>query len=346
MALYVFGDIHFSIATSFYTRASRDYLAWLSMLATSPEEDEVILLGDIGDVVQLTDEAISFIETLHMILSKKFKFIYIIPGNHDEKIDSSGNSLLSYRYLSLKGNVEIIESPLTHKNIQGINCIFYPYIKGVVNPYERYKELTDNSSETHDIAFGHLTLKEALPMIADSIASSSIKAKYKIFGHIHYSPDHYKIHPGSAFPCAVSEDGENRYYVKIVKKDDIEFEYIKYPIFLQFKDITYPELPLEEDRSKCIAYTVVGNVSELTAYSHYKDYYVYRVRNTLFQQKLFNKKNKTTSLSSINFNMQPLPEMLDLLVTDTKLKISDKGYAFLKEILSDIPTRKRVAIPQ
>jgi hypothetical protein len=239
-------DIHLKNQQPFLD-GNREYFKWL---IKNYKNETLVVGGDFYDTSNpFADNENEFIGYL-----KQFKKVFINSGNHD-KSRRAGNSLL---HLNHHDNITVF-SEKTEVVIEGLKCLFLPYIYNMKEQYETI-EWTGNYCFVHgeniEDSFGGVGLK-----------LSNIKAK-QIFSHIHMKKQYDDRHvPGVALP---SRNGEINNSILTI--DSTGINYIDHPIWFDFQDINYGEFP--ENKNNIL--NVKNCPSYASVWEMYKGYYVRR----------------------------------------------------------------------
>ena len=124
--LYGFGDFHFGDMYPWQLDVGEHMLAWVDSLDVGPQQDaEAILAGDVFDNALNAGSCVAQIKKLADILSKKFRFIYILTGNHDRK-KHKGKIQNSLEFLNSWSNIRVIENPEVVVTENGFTCLLMP----------------------------------------------------------------------------------------------------------------------------------------------------------------------------------------------------------------------------
>src|ERR1035437_5793325 len=131
MALVTIGDLHLNEDREWSLAVGEKVLEYIATSPYNKEENTLILLGDLSEKQFFS--GLIYDQLMQLFHSLKYKKVYILKGNHDEKKNVNGKVTLTYHFLKNKRNqkafpnFEVIEQP-TVKDIEGNKVLFLPHL--------------------------------------------------------------------------------------------------------------------------------------------------------------------------------------------------------------------------
>ena len=333
--LYILGDIHFSASRPWRLEMGDSFLNWLADVEVQPDS-YLILLGDLSDSAVNPGKVISQLEKLAQIVSKKFKKTFILKGNHDEKVYQD-EPHLSFEFLGLKPNIQILDTPADQITIGDFNVLalpHYSYRTDLPAFWDYYADLpAEIKDKEYDLTIGHFADSSAY-VFDRQVNISYLKTKVLALGHIHTRENlHYT---GSVYPCKISEEitTHPRAMWHLTKRDGIvSRKEIPLPIFCSFKYWDYPKPLPEKIPGTSIVWTIKNCDIESVAKAHYKDAHIRGVASA-FQPT----RDKGTISSEEGFTaLDPEQVFKDWLI-ESKSVLSRSTVALVKKLLTK-PTK-------
>ena len=243
--IYGFGDFHFGDMYPWQLEVGEHMLTWVKSLNVGPQQDaEAILAGDVFDNALNAGSCVAQIKKLADILSEKFRFVYILTGNHDRK-KHKGKIQNSLEFLNSWNNIRVIENPEVLVTENGFTCLFMPYTvdegQGFVSDtYDKWAATVKHKNI--DVIAGHWTKKSSdVPFAGGDFVDLDKYPKPVTYflGHIHTRIDEDYL--GSIWATKITES--NTDYPRAVKVLDSDRKVTEIPIpeFVKYKTIRYPE---------------------------------------------------------------------------------------------------------
>jgi Icc-related predicted phosphoesterase len=334
----VMGDVHFSHYHKWDYPVGMNFLSWIKDNIKTTPNRALIFLGDLVENEYAVGSEIELMENWYNTLASKYDLIIALVGNHDLKVVNNKEELI-FSFLKNKEKLFIIDKPYTSLTICNKKCLFLPHIRSsdgkAENEYRRYYEkMKDKIGIGYDYAFGHVAVEGTLPKMSNIpyVPKEYIPAEKLIFGHIHNRVTADVL--GSVWACNTDQDKEeNRALAEIdfTKANNEAYSEIKLPKFINYKYVDFPNHITEVAKKyETNLYIVSGNISQDMAEDMYKDYYVYRVRNTLFANQ--DKKAKNNEIQKdVSFVISDFSEQFENMLVEMKINCSER----IKKIVLD-----------
>lgn len=242
--MIIIGDLHAKNKEPF-NKSICQFFEWL---LKKYKNEVIIQLGDLFDSASphnlVIDSIVSYI--------KQFKEFHIIEGNHDTNY-IRGGILTFLRHFD---NVFIYENK-TEIEIEGMKCLMLPYKKNT----EEYEKINWKGN----FLFAHLTNIED-QFGNEGVELKGIEAKH-IYGHTHTFKDYKngKLVLGVPLPTRCGEINNNILEIKNGK-----MIYIEHPIWFEYEDVIYPEMP----RNKNNIINIKNSPSIQSCFEVYKDCHI------------------------------------------------------------------------
>lgn len=263
--LVIIGDTHFTDKEPLRS-AQKLFLSWLSESKYNVSENSFLSLGDLFDRYNpspsVNADVIDFFQNKLKMNSK-----YIISGNYRHEVDSIKKTW-AIQVLSPLEGVELIHIPSKYQ-IDNLKFLALPWYSKTMYPsLPPMKEYYENyPDDNYDFIFGHICDQD---IFGEMIDISHFRGK-KILGHIHKSDGHDNF-LGTPYPVRKDEAGKkNR--IAIIDTLTKELEYVEVPKFIDYFDITYPEMPETTDDFYCI-YDVYNAPSKNVVDDFYSNLYI------------------------------------------------------------------------
>lgn len=242
--MIVIGDIHAKNLEPF----NKSICSFFEWLLEKYRNEVMVQLGDLFDSASPHNTVIDIIVSY----IKQFKEFHIIRGNHDVNFQR-GDILKFLRHFD---NVFVYDEPSVVK-IEEFNCMMLPYKKNT----EDYEKINWKG----DFLFAHLTNIED-QFGNEGVELKGIEAKH-IYGHTHTFKDYKngKLVLGVPLPTRCGEINNNILEIKNGKMN-----YIEHPIWFEYEDVIYPEMPKNKNNILNIKNAPAIN----SVYDVYKDCYV------------------------------------------------------------------------
>lgn len=332
--LYGFGDFHFGDTYPWQLQVGDRVLAWVESLEVGPAEDaEAILVGDVFDNAVNAGSCIAQIKRLADILSRKFRFIYILTGNHDRKLHK-GKIQNSLEFLNSWANIRVIESPEELVTENGFICLFMPYIVNdghgfVSDVYDKWASSVKNKNI--DVLAGHWTKKSSdVPFTGGDFVDLDKYPKPKTYflGHIHTRLDEDYL--GSIWATKVTESSTD--YPRAVKvlDSDRRVTEILVPEFVKYKTIRYPEKITDNDSDLIHIYTVENFNNLQAAKVFYKGFNIKAVSKGTD----FTRADNVESSDEDFISYTDMKKAFDDMIRESDIKVSRKLYKLVTNLLS------------
>lgn len=292
-------DLHIKNQQPFLN-GNRELFKWL----IENYKDETLIIG--GD---LWDTSNPFAENEAEFIGyiKQFKQVFINVGNHDQS-RRSGNSLL---HLSHHDNITVF-SKKAEIEIEGLKCLFLPYIHNMKEEYENIEWNGDYCfihGENIEDSFGETGL-----------ILKGIKAE-QIFSHIHMKKEYKNRHvPGVAIPSRNLEINN-----PIITIDNGKISYIDHPIWFEYQDINYGEFP--ENKNNIL--NIKAAPSYPSVWEMYKDYYVRKEGIEIIRTE------NDTNIITTEFEAGDIVDKFNLYAKEKELskEVSDCANRYLQEVI-------------
>lgn len=329
MALYIFGDIHFSSLQPWRLPLGDAFLKWFETFEV-PAGNSLLCLGDYTDGAMLPGKEITQIKRLTNIAKQKFDNVYFLVGNHDLKLIKN-KPQLSFEFVEYEG-VKILREPAEALDIEGMHILSLPhynYRTDIPSMWEHYSNLPKAIRDQHfDLVCGHFSDTSA-QLFDHTTDISYLNADHFVLGHQHLrSSSHYT---GSLFPCKISENDSPKpraVWVYEKKGDRITKKEILLPKFGEYRVAEYPK-PLPKTEGKIVIWTVFGCESEKIARDLYgSDIYIRGVAAN------FVKKNNNIVVSDDAFVMDDPVTVFNEWIKVAKTPISRPVAGLVRKMLA------------
>lgn len=293
--IIVVGDIHLREKEPYYTQG-RMFLKWLFESEHNSNKNILLLLGDIVERINATHELLEIY--LDYFLNKSnFKEIWILQGNHDTAIiKDSYNQIQHSTVLSVFNplkNVKIIKKAMIFDLTQDIplRMLFLPHYDPVSDMIKEYSSINDNNE--FDYCFHHIE-DETQHFGKSYVNLSSLNVKNYLCGHIHNETitkgGHYL---GS--PTFNSKNEKDKIpYIAVIDVKTKKYNLLKVPIFITYKDISYPNKIEKEDI--ITIYTIFDSIDKQTTIEYYKEQ-AKELDSVFYYRRIFNKQIKNDNFS-------------------------------------------------
>lgn len=223
------------------------FMEKLFSLIKNETPDVIVILGDVLHTHERLhtiafNKACEFIRGILKVKNESTK-IYVLVGNHD--MISEREFLNTNHWMNCMkkwdDNLYIVDKVINH-NIQGVNCVFCPYVSA-----GRFKEALstlENEISFFDIVFAHQEFKGCKMGAIISENGDIWPENYPqvISGHIHskQTPQSNIYYPGSALQHAFGENEDNIIaLINISKEEDIIYKKEEIDLGLPRKKIIY-----------------------------------------------------------------------------------------------------------
>jgi DNA repair exonuclease SbcCD nuclease subunit len=321
--IYCIGDLHASLARDWNKESFDKFIKWFTSYPFE-KNSTAFFLGDIFDKAMNYGDTLKMASYFFVKCSHLFKDIYIIAGNHDQKMEKNATEFLQYLG-GTKYQIKIIDKEtileinnqkilaLPHRRVDGKNLDSY-YSNDL--PEEMY-------NTEWDLICGHVAAKESHSFFG-GIDTSKFKTKHWALGHIHIRYGEFKeYYTGSILPNKINEELGDRDRAIFCFNKGQKTE-IKIPKIITYESILFGEVPqyTKESDSLVHVYTVKNCKNKKDAIFHYPNIYIRGV------EKAETKIESTTNITNEIF-MSPL-EALESMIKETKLVLKRKTLALLK----------------
>ena len=271
MAIVVFGDIHFNDERPWSLQAGREFIKYLSECPDNNENNIGVFLGDITEKASISPLVYELLfEFFH---SSKFKYLYILRGNHDKK-RRRDRWVAPLSFLQSTNSpytkIEFVDEPKYIDAAGERPLIFLPFRAPNEEPnMDSYTEALEPwwYERSDALVFGHFadTSSEA---VRDNLINLKKFTGTIVLGHIHNPfSDNYI---GSVMPNSLSEKNVERYYRVY---EGSQRRDVRLPNFLDYYDVTFPEDLPEVDCAVPI-FTIHNCQSQDAALSRYPNAYI------------------------------------------------------------------------
>ena len=233
--IIVCGDLHFTSRKPFFYM-QQDFIKWFVEQDFNNNLNYCLFVGDMYDLEEPDTE--TNLMMFDFISKLKFKKIFVVCGNHPY---SKEKNIYSEEFLNVFNNVLVITKPEII-NIDSYKILALPYIYDFsYDTTKTMKQLYENlpeqfSKEEYDIVTGHFS---DVQMFNDGINVDYIKAKKRIFGHIHIHQENDNF-VGSPYILRYDERNKVSRLVSISLETN-EFRDIKIPTFIEYNKAIYPD---------------------------------------------------------------------------------------------------------
>lgn len=332
--LYGFGDFHFGDMYPWQLDVGEKMLAWVESLKIESKQDtEAILVGDVFDNAVNAGSCVAQIKRLADILSEKFRFVYIITGNHDRKLHK-GRIQNSLEFLNSWPNIRVIENPEELTTENGFKCLCMPYTVDdgcgfVSDVYEKWApEIT---MKNPDIIAGHWTKKSSdVPFTGGDFVDLDKYPKPKAYflGHIHTRIDEDYL--GSIWATKITEAFTD--YPRAIKVLSFngKVEEIQIPEFVKYKTVKYPEKIEQPDNDAVYIYTVENFNNLQAARVFYKGYYI----KAVIKGTDFTKADNVEAANEDLISYSDMKKAFDDMIRESDMKVSRKLYKLVTDLLA------------
>lgn len=333
--LYGFGDFHFGDMYPWQLDVGEHMLAWVDSLDVGSQQDaEAILAGDVFDNALNAGSCVAQIKKLADILSKKFRFIYILTGNHDRK-KHKGKIQNSLEFLNSWSNIRVIENPEVVVTENGFTCLLMPYTvdegQGFVSDtYDKWAATVKHKNI--DVIAGHWTKKNSdVPFSGGDFVDLDKYPKPVTYflGHIHTRLDEDYL--GSIWATKITES--NTDYPRAVKVLDSDRRVTEIPVpeFVKYKAIRYPEKITDPDDGLIYIYTVENFNNLQAAKVFYKGYNIKAVSKGTD----FTKADSVESSDEDLISYTDMKKAFDDMIRESDIKVSRKLYKLVTNLLDN-----------
>lgn len=237
MKLIIMKDYHARSKYPFY-EAQTKFNEWFLNLDINNENNYFLQLGDFFDEYRPDSKTVSM--ALNFVKKMKFKNKIFLAGNLDHSYDVIRKTAIEEILLTID-NVDVDFSPKI-RDIEGFKFLTLPWFydnsdeKGVMREY--YRDLSYD--EKFDVVFYHIEDETIKFGKKKGIDISQIQADYRLGGHIHKKQLNYDL--GMPVLSRGDEIGQLNELMIIDIKTKVR-EIIKVPKFIEYYNITYPEIP-------------------------------------------------------------------------------------------------------
>ncbi|MDA3855370.1 MAG: hypothetical protein PF569_03865 [Candidatus Woesearchaeota archaeon] len=247
--------------------------------------DSLLLIGDLTEKSMNQGAINDFFLNLfqHRI---KIPLIEILEGNHDKNRKGSNN----HTFLSLS-NVKIISHWKVNKE-ENCNMLYLPYF------YGKEMKSTYENLDIHtpiDFCFAHIMDETRDFGGHKGIDLSYLNINQRVFGHDHnFNLDKGGSYLGSISPNSYTERDQKK-YMYVIDTDTKESEAIEIPVYVGYKEVTYPD-NLAESNYKYTIWTVKEALDKKQAIDYYKsqdeDFYYRRIERKKTQKEIDIEENR------------------------------------------------------
>jgi len=321
---YYFGDAHLSALNPYNILAGENFLRWFDA-QTFDKDSYAFFAGDITERDTNPGIVIAQLIRLLMICHEKFKYTYIVLGNHDVK-SYKGLVQNSLMFVPQTFDNIIVIDDLTavyddDGNLPKVLCMPHRYNEDFIKRYNDY--LKAHADEEWDAIVGHFYATESFS--GDYVDVSKVKAKVKAIGHVHtrIAPEYL----GSLWPNSSSEDFTP--YPRAIRclKDGIVSE-IPLPKFLQFVKVDFgEELPQTETPNTVY---IINNASLEDAKQKYGQDKFIKVGKLKAQETA-----TVSSLENVSTSEKSNLDYFNDMITELKLQPSRSAYKAIMTLLSN-----------
>ena len=331
--IYGFGDFHFGDMYPWQLEVGEHMLTWVKSLNVGPQQDaEAILAGDVFDNALNAGSCVAQIKKLADILSGKFRFIYILTGNHDRK-KHKGKIQNSLEFLNSWNNIRVIENPEVLVTENGFTCLLMPYTvdegQGFVSDtYDQWA--TTVKHKNIDVIAGHWTKKSSDVLFSggDFVDLGKYPKPVTYFlGHIHTRIDEDYL--GSIWATKITESSTD--YPRAVKVLDSDRKVTEVPVpeFVKYKTIRYPEKIVDPDDGHIYIYTVENFNNLQAAKVFYKGFNIKAVSKGTD----FTKADSIESSDEDLISYKDMKKAFDDMIRESDIKVSRKLYKLVTNLL-------------
>lgn len=278
MALVTIGDLHLNEDREWSLPVGEKVLEYIANSPYNKEENTLILLGDLTEKQFFS--GLIYDQLMQLFHSLKYKKVYILKGNHDEKKNANGKVTLTYHFLKNKKNqkafpnFEVIEVP-TVKVIEDNKILFLPHLTTTENQsnsmYEKLPpELAD---EEYFLTVTHIADTSVDSYPGKLLNIDYIKTKYWSSGHVHLPSERYC---GSLIANSFTEAGQKK-QIRVYENGKQTIVPVK--SICDYYEVEFPN-PLPPVESEIPIWTIKNCKDEQTAILQYGNIYI---RNCIYE---------------------------------------------------------------